>query len=159
MSFSLSDLPRVKEIKNREGLAKRNAIAKCYMIIKNQSNITEVVRRALEVYMTSRLKNMSNVNLSSELFQDNIIELLEYCCGKDYKDITEEDVLRNEKDILQNIKWCIEHKNTKRLVWIESEHESLYKGKDSENMGKVKLFTDSEEEIYNYFEMRRHLHG
>lgn len=159
MSFSLSDLPRVKEIKRQDGLARGNIIARCYAIIKNQEKITENVRRALEVYMTNRLKSTSSVNLSSELFKDNIIELLEYCCGKEYKDIVTDDVFNNEKLILQNIKWCTEHRNTKRLVWIESEHESLSRGKDSKEMGKVKLFTDNEEELYNYFEIRRQLHG
>lgn len=159
MSFSLSDLPRVREIKRKDGLTKRNVIAKCFAIIKSQDNITENVRQALEVYMTERLKRMSNTNLSSDLFQDNIKELLEYCCGKDYISITKDDVLKNEKSILQNIKWCIEYGNTKRLVWIENEHNSLSRGIDSKNMGKVNLFTDNEEELYNYFEIRRQLHG
>lgn len=159
MSFSLSDLPRAKEIKKQNGLSKRDVISRCYMIIKHQNNITDEVRNALDVYLTLRLKNKSNTNLSSNKFQENIDELLEYCCSKNIKDITKDDVSKNEQDILQQIKWCIEYGNTKRLVWIENEHNLLSRGRDSKQMGTVKVYTDSEEDLYNYFEIRRRLHG
>jgi len=159
VSFSLSNLPRVKEIKKQDGLAKRDTIAKCFALIKSQNNVTEIVKNALEVYLENRLNNTSNTNLSYKLFKDNIIELLEYCCNKSVDDIKKEDVLNNEKSILQHLKWCTEYGNTKRLIWIEDDFNVLSKTKDSKSMGKVKVFEDSDEDIYNYFEIRRRLHG
>lgn len=160
MPFSLNNIPRVKEIKKKEGIEKRNTIAKCYAIIKHQDKISPSVREALLVYLTERLKNMSSTNLSSDLFSANIVELLEYCCHKKYDDITEEDVIKNEVEILQQIKWCIEYKNTKRLVWIESEHNIISKSKDSRDLGTINVFKQvNEEEIYDYFEIRRRLYG
>lgn len=124
MSFSLGNMNVVKQIKSSNGQVKRDAIAKCYVVIKKQEKITENIRKALTTYLTTRLKSVSSTNLSSDLLQDNIIELLEFCTHKIYEAITMEDVIECEDQILQQIYWCTKHMNTKRLVFDEFEYNS-----------------------------------
>ena len=137
MAFSLNSLPRVKQIKTKTGEDKRKLIANCFVVIKTQEKITDTLRKALEDYLTIRVKNMSTTNLSEELLKDNIKELLEFCCNKDYEDITNEDVIKHEHEMIQHIKWCSEYKNTKRLIFNEDEYE-VY-SKDSREIGTLKL--------------------
>lgn len=156
MAFSLSDAPAVKKIKSKEGMDKRKTIARCFIVIKEQPKITPEVRDALVSYLEARVRNMSTVNLSSKLLQDNIQELLEYCCKKDYDDIVEEDVIHYERQILQQIRWCIDFKNTKRLVFIEDEYD-LY-NINSKKADKSDVFK-AIDDVYDYFETRRRLYG
>lgn len=158
MAFSLNDVPRIKEIKKKDGIEKRNMIARCYMVIKNQTKITNTIREALSVYLTERLKNMSNTNLSETLLKDNIKELLEYCCHDTFENITEKDVINNEAQILQHIKWCIEYKNTKRLVFKEEEYET--RSKYVKTISRADVFKSlNEAEVYEYFKIRSKYYG
>lgn len=122
MAFSLSSLESVKQIKSETGETKRKEIAKCFVVIREQENITETIREALRTYLEARLKTTSNTNLSSELLKKNIEELLVFCTHKRYKAITLEDVISNESTILQHISWCTEYKNTKRLIFDEYQY-------------------------------------
>lgn len=152
MAFSFNDVPRIKNLKQSNGVDKRKEIARCYMIIKNQNKLSDNVRKALEKYLTNRLKTLSNINLSSKLLEENIKELLEYCCNKNYDSITVLDVINNELQILQQIRWCIKHGNTKRLVWIEDEHLDTMRFKDSKSMGNVSVSTMlDEDDLLGYF--------
>lgn len=159
MAFSLNDLPSVKAIKRKDGIDKQKMIARCYMVIKNQTKITEIIREALSVYLTERLKNMSNTNLSDELLQKNIIELLEYCCHDSLDNICDKDVINNEAQILQHIKWCIEYKNTKRLVFIEDEYNIYNRNVTTYNRSNTFKSVDDEAEIYEYFKLRSKYYG
>ena len=54
MSFSLSDIPRVKEIKKKNGETKKELVAKCYVLIKEQDKVTKLIRLALKNYLAER---------------------------------------------------------------------------------------------------------
>lgn len=138
MAFSLNDLPKVKSIKSKSKEEKRKNIASCFMLIKLQEKITENVREALNEYLTNRIETTSCTNLSKELLSSNIKELLVFCCAKDYEDITEEDVIKHEQEILQQIRWCTEYKNTKRLIFDENDYQVF--SKDSREIGTLKIF-------------------
>lgn len=148
MSFSLSNIPRVKDIKKRNGETKKELVAKCYVLIKEQDKITKLIRLALKNYLAERLEHTSTTNLSYELLQDNIKELLEYCCDRSYNNITEKDVINSENKILQHIKWCTEYHNTKRLVFKEEDY-NMY-GLNSKDLGKVEVFDDTDKDMEAY---------
>lgn len=148
MSFSLSNIPRVKEIKKKNGETKKELVAKCYVLIKEQDKVTKLIRLALKNYLAERLEHTSTTNLSYELLQDNIKELLEYCCNKSYDDITEKDVINSENKILQHIKWCTEYHNTKRLIFKEEDY-GMY-GLNSKDLGKVEVFDDTDKDMEAY---------
>lgn len=152
MAFSLKNLPKVKEIRKSNNETKRQEIKQCYAIIKNQDKCTDNIKKALTTYLTERLEKLSTVNLSSDLLKSNIIELLEYCCDKDYCDIEAQDVIKNEKEILQQIMWCIEYENTKKLVW--KEEENLDSSQFSTSLERKRLVTDIDlNELLDYFEI------
>lgn len=159
MAFSLNDIPSVKAAKRKNGIDKQKMIARCYIVIKNQTKITETIREALSVYLTERLKNMSNTNLSDELLQNNIIELLEYCCHDSFENINEKDVINNEAQILQQIMWCTEYKNTKRLVFIEDEYSNYSRNIGTLSRKDIFKSVDNEAEIYEYFKIRSKYYG
>ena len=138
MAFSLNDLPKVKSIKSKSKEEKRKNIASCFMLIKLQEKITENVREALSEYLTNRIETTSCTNLSKELLSSNIKELLVFCCAKDYEDITKEDVIKHEQEILQQIRWCTEYKNTKRLIFDENDYQVF--SRDSREIGTLKIF-------------------
>ena len=148
MSFSLSNIPRVKDIKKRNGETKKELVAKCYVLIKEQDKITKLIRLAFKNYLAERLEHTSTTNLSYELLQDNIKELLEYCCDRSYNNITEKDVINSENKILQHIKWCTEYHNTKRLVFKEEDY-NMY-GLNSKDLGKVEVFDDTDKDMEAY---------
>lgn len=156
MAFSLKDIPRVKQINAKNGEEKRKIITRCYSLIKNQDKITETIRDALKEYLTERLERTSTVNLSYDKLQENIIELLEYCCNKSYEDILIEDVIKHEGEIIQQIQWCMEFRNTKRLIFNEEEYEVF--ARDSRYMGKVNVH-DKISDVEAYLEMRRKYYG
>lgn len=156
MAFSLKDIPRVKEINAKNGQEKRKIITSCYGLIKGQDKVTETIREALKEYLTERLERTSTTNLSIETLQANIIELLEFCCKKNYKDIVLEDVIKHEREILQQISWCMEYRNTKRLIFNEEEYEVF--ARDSRDMGKVSVYKEVED-VDAYLEMRRKYYG
>lgn len=152
MAFSLNRLPRVEMIQKQENSTKKENIKRCYAVIKNQEKITDNIRKALVANLTSRLRRLSTVNLSSDLLKSNIIELLEYCCDEDYANIEVQDVIDNEKDILQQIMWCTEYKNTRKLVWKEEEH--IDRSQFSTTLERKKLVTEvSMEDLLKYFDI------
>lgn len=157
MAFSLNDVSSIKKVKQADALRRKQIISNCFALIRNYENITDVVRNALEVYLEDRLRTRSNTNLSANALNDNIKELLEYCCTKRYDVITLEDVKINEVNILKHIKDSIEHKNTKTLLWNPSAECKDYRDMGTSDIFEPRELTD--EEVYKYFELRRQLYG
>ena len=152
MSFELTMIKR-----NTKNNYSNQAIKQCFGVIKSIPVLTSNVVLALNRYVNYRLKVRRLSKFYRETLQEMIQELLEKCCGKSITQITKQDVVNNEKEILYQIKKSIYYGSTKHIYYeYESDIEQLDVSKLRKDILPPKRISDSQkvdnELVKKYFE-------
>ncbi len=113
MSFSLTQIKRNTHKSNYSN----ESIRRCFASVKGIPILTKNIVYALNSYINYRLKMRRLSDFDYEQLSIMIKELLENCCGKNFLNITKQDVLNNEKEILYQIKKAIYYGATKHLYF------------------------------------------
>lgn len=151
MAFDMGKISaRIKTTKKTE---KHRAIASLFVYIDELDNVSDRVKKILELYLSSRLKVRGSSCLTIVKLNNMITELLEKCCGKPYMQITPEDTDNNFDEILYQIKNAILNKYKFKIYSdidknkvsdvMKNTDDKLYKNKYN------KTITDAElEELF-----------
>lgn len=109
MSFDMSNIKKRK-------IVTRQDFKEYYAVIYGRTNLTDNLKLALREYLRFRLFKR-NIKFSIDELNNMIIELLETIIHKNIKDITQEDVIINENQLLYEIAKAIYNKSLHSLVY------------------------------------------
>lgn len=104
---------------NRKSVTKQTHIKDCLYFLRSNKKLTENTKTALWEYANYRFNKRNHSNFSSKRLQEMTEELLEYILHKDYKDITQEDILINENRIIYEVG---------RAIYYGAIHHLYYEG-------------------------------
>lgn len=104
---------------NRKSVTKQTHIKDCLYFLRSNEKLTENTKTALWEYANYRFNKRNHSNFSSKRLQEMTEELLEYILHKDYKDITQEDILINENRIIYEVG---------RAIYYGAIHHLYYEG-------------------------------
>ena len=108
MSFSMSQV-------NRKSVSKQDAVKRCYGLIYSNPILTDNVKLGMWKYAEYRFTQRNRGKFDKPQLEELIKELLEYCCGKSYLQISGKDVSINENQILYELKKAIYYGATRCL--------------------------------------------
>lgn len=125
MSFDMSIIKKKTNVKQR--------IIDCKEYIRYNNLLTSNIKMALSKYVDFRFNKMQHISFTSNRLNKLVVDLLQYICDKDYKDITLKDVQYKESSILYEIKRAIYFGATKCLYNQGTDSSALVQSYHSAN--------------------------
>lgn len=113
MSFSVSQI-KLKKCKN-------NNVRDYFSVVNGISIMTDNIKYALNRYINYSVKLRRISEFHNDTLLSMIKELFERCCDKPYTQLCTSDLIRNENEILYQIKKAIYFGSTKHLYNIYDE--------------------------------------
>lgn len=113
MAFSVSQI-KVKKYKN-------NDVRQYFSVINSIPIMTDNIKYALNRYINYSVKLRRTSDFYNVTLLNMVQELFEKCCDKTYNELCINDLLRNENEILYQIKKAIYYGATKHIYNIYDE--------------------------------------
>lgn len=145
MAFSMD---QVKVCKRKS----RN-IKSYFAIVYGLRNIDDETKQIILTYLRCRIKMYGFPRVTELKWEMQLKDLISYCCGIDYVEVTPVIMHNNKLEMLYNLKYVLNTPNPKKLYREKDKDIDLYKFVDDNIPTKLNLTKGlSEAELMKYFE-------
>lgn len=137
MSFNLTKI----KLDNKSKV--QDDIKMCYGCICNDSRLSDNVKKALRKYLDFNIKNRGAKSIKLDKISNMLEELLVFCCNKEYNSISKQDVINNEKIIINEIIKAVQSGSTNSFIKNISDNVNiLYTNVDQEEKEDITSYLE-----------------